>query len=253
MYTKNRVWQAGDVPTAAHFNNLEDGVFAADGGRLCFLPTSYDTATGVYSFDTAGRFSLFDRELFRFSVGDVNVKPAMFNIDSYLARPVYGFFQGAYWSLPGGRLLPGRIYSAVYISEENCFLIKSDGTYRVEYSGQIIGPASSEIFVSGVSGRRFCLAENSAVAYSGIAVAQRCSGDVAGAWRLSGAARRGTGDIALAGVPSATFVCGDTAASAYGVTVSVNTGAQALSFLACGDTTTDVRWRLCLDCIETRL
>jgi len=252
MYTKNRVWQAGDVPTAAHFNNLEDGIFAADSGRICFPSTSYDTTTGVYSFDTGGRFSLSDREIFRFSVGDVNAKPVMLYIDSYLARPVYSFFQGDYWSLPGGRLTPGRIYSAVYISGENCFLLENDGAYRVEYSGQVTGSAPSEIFVSGVSGRRFCLALNSAVAYSGIAVAQRFTGAVAGMWRLSGAARRGTGDIALAESPSAAFVCGDTAVSAYSITVSVDTGAQALSFLVSGDAASDVRWRLCLDCVETR-
>jgi len=253
MYTKNRVWQAGDIPTAAHFNNLEEGVFAADEGRLCFLPTSYDSATGVYSFDTAGRFSLSDGELFRFRVADVNVKPVMFYIDSYLARPVCAFYQGDYRSLPGGRLLPGRIYSAVYILEENCFLMQSDGAYRAEYSGQISGASPSEIFLSGVSGARLCLAPDSALAYSGIAVAQRGSGNAAGVWRLYGAARRADGDIALAGEPSVSFICGDAAASAYGVTVSANTDAQVLSVFACGDALESVRWRVRLDCVEIRL
>lgn len=253
MYVKNRVWQAGDIPTAAHFNKLEDGIFASDGGRLCFVPTSYDGATGVYSFDTGGRFSLSDREIFRFSVGDVNVNPALLHIDSYLARPIYAFFQGAYRSLPGGRLLPGRIYSAVYLAEANCFLLATDGAYRAEYSGDAAGTSPAEIFMSGVSGSRLCLAPQSALAYSGIAVAQRVSGDAAGVWRLSGAARRAAGNIALAGSPSVSFICGDTAASAYSVTVSANTAAQALAFFVCGDSLGNVRWRLCLDCVESRV
>lgn len=252
MYTKNRVWQAGDIPTAAHFNHLEQGVYASDAGRLCFIPQHYDTATGTYVFDTGRRFSLANGEVFCFCVENVNKKAVEISTDNMLSRPVRTIFQGAPRALPGGRIVPGRIYRAVYLAKDDCFMLDMNGC-RAEYFGETVSADLQELFISGNAGCRLSLSPDSALAFSVLAVAQSGLGGIAGAWTLSGVARRGADDVSVAGAVVKAFLGGDEAVSAYDISAQADVTAQALAFFVRGDALGSVRWRLCVDYVESRL
>lgn len=252
MYSRNRIWQAGDIPTAAHFNNIEDGIFNSDAGRICFSPSSFIEDTSTYLFDTGGRFSFSDGEMFTFCVNDVNKRSAKISIDNKLVRPVYTSAGGKLLDVLSGRIFPGRIYSTYYCQADDCFILDAGRLY-VLYHGKTTSNTVEEIFVSGCDGCRFSVLSRSVVAFNALAAARRDSDGASATWSLSGTIKHDGNNAVLAGAVDKVFLGGDAVIQGYDVYAQANNTYKALAFTVKGGIWESVSWNISVDYAQNNI
>jgi len=120
----------------------------------------------------------------------------------------------------------------------------TDATASIATTNQYVGGAAAAT-------NQVTLPDNSAYRFDGKIVARSSSGNVA-TWDVKGLVKRGSGagSTALVGTPTVTQVFADAGASAWTVSIGVNTTIGCLTVTVTGAAGTTIRWNAAFDTVE---